>query len=416
MTTGTSKGKARLNFKGLLGPALVAGVAYIDPGNIATNLTAGSRFGYLLVWVLVAATLSAALFQFLAAKLGLATGQSLTALLGGRFKSNAGRIAFWLQAEAVAIATDVAEVLGGAIALTLLTGLPTLVSALVVALVSLVITALRSRAKGEFTGVVIFLLLCATAGFVTIMARSNIDWIQVSGGLLPRFDGTESLLLAASIIGATIMPHAIYAHSALSRDTRETNHGLGLPGKHWSLGRLGVIRLDVAVAMTIAGLGNLAIILFSAANLSGKHGATTLLNAPQLPDSQPGKGIGVVFILALFSSGIASSAVGNYAADEITVGLLKRKVSPLARWLLALVPALGLIAFSPNVTDAVVYSQVVLSFGLPFAIFPLVKLTANRQVMGSFTNPRLVTALGYTIAALLTVLNLVLVFSLFFGA
>jgi len=405
MTTGTSSLRRTLNTKGLIGPALVAGVAYIDPGNIATNLTAGSRYGYLLVWVLVSATLSAALFQFLSAKLGIVTGQSLPAILGARFKSNGTRLAFWAQAEAVAIATDVAEVLGGAIALSLLTQAPLIVSALAVGFISLVINATRAHRKTQFNRVIIFLMLAATLGFAYIMLKSQVLWTGLVQGLVPRISDSSSLLLATGIIGATIMPHAIYAHSSLSKDNTPNLSVLE---------RIRGAKTDVALAMGVAGVGNLAVLVFSAANLFGKGDLATLTGASGLLSAQLGSSMGLLFVVALFASGLASSAVGNFAASEIASGLLKRKIHPVVRWSLALGPALLLIAFTPNVTDAVILSQVVLSFGLPFAIFPLVKLTADSGVMGAFISPRSITVLGYTLASLLTLLNLALVGSVFF--
>lgn len=405
MTTGTSNQRRSLNLKGLIGPAMVAGVAYIDPGNIATNLTAGSKYGYLLVWVLVMATASAALFQYLSAKLGTVTGQSLPALLGIRLNNTPARIAFWLQAEAVAIATDVAEVLGGAIALNLLTHAPLLICALVVAVVSLVITAVRGRGKAEFNGLVIVLLLTATFGFGYIMLTSPVAWGSLAGGMVPKFTDTGSLLLATSIIGATIMPHAIYAHSSLSRDNAvEKSMATRLRG----------IRTDVALAMSLAGLGNLSVLVFSAANLADDPEAT-MQNAAGLLDSHLGAGIGLVFVIALFASGLASSAVGNFAAGEISAGLLRLNIPVLVRWGLALVPALLLITFTQNVTDAIIFSQVVLSFGLPFALFPLVRLTSSKKVMGQHVSAAWVTTLGYALASLLTLLNLWLVASLLIG-
>lgn len=412
MTTGTSSRK-RLNLKGLLGPALVASVAYIDPGNIATNLTAGSEYGYLLVWVVVLATASAALFQFMSAKLGIVTGQSLPALLGGRFKNPRARTLFWLQAEVVAIATDVAEVLGGAIALSLFSHAPLIICAVVVALISLVIAALRSRGRGQFDAVVIVLMLATTFGFSYIMLRSKVDWMGVGQGLLPVFNGTGTLLLASSIIGATIMPHAIYAHSALSRDTFARGGAAVEPD--WRR-RLAGVRADVAIAMGLAGLGNLAVMVFSAANLRGDGIHATMDGAATILDQRVGTGIGLVFVFAMFSSGLASSAVGNYAADEIAQGLMKFKVRPMLRRLMALVPALLIIGFTANATSAIVFSQVVLSFGLPFALFPLVRITSNRKIMGAQVNPARVTVIGYTIAAALSVLNIALVSSLIFGA
>ena len=411
MTTGTSSQPRLRNLKGLLGPALVAGVAYIDPGNIATNLTAGSEYGYLLVWVLALATASAALFQFMSAKLGIATGQSLPGLLGQRFKSPRGRFLFWLQAEAVAIATDVAEVLGGAVALALLTQAPVLLCAVGVALLSLVIAALRSRGKGQFDGVVIALMLLTTFGFTFIMLRSSVHWGAVATGLIPQFDGSRTLLLASSIIGATIMPHAIYAHSSLSRDTLIRGGAAVVTDVKQ---RLFGLRVDVAIAMTLAGLGNLAVLIFSAANLSGVKDIG-LQQAGALLDVRIGAGIGLVFILTMFSSGLASASVGNYAADEISHGLLSLKVHPVLRRLMALVPALVIIAVAQNVTSAIVISQVVLSFGLPFALFPLVRLTSNSSLMGQHVNGKRVRVLGYTIATLLSALNLALMSSLIFG-
>jgi manganese transport protein len=201
------------------------------------------------------------------------------------------------------------------------------------------------------------------------------------------------------------MPHAIYAHSSLSKDNTPNLSVLE---------RIRGAKTDVALAMGVAGVGNLAVLVFSAANLFGKGELATLTGASGLLSAQLGSSIGLLFVVALFASGLASSAVGNFAASEIATGLLKRKIHPVVRWSLALGPALLLIAFTPNVTDAVILSQVVLSFGLPFAIFPLVKLTADSGVMGAFISPRSITVLGYTLAGLLTLLNLALVGSVFF--
>jgi manganese transport protein len=405
MDSRLSKQRKAWRLKAFLGPALVAGVAYIDPGNIATNLTAGSRFGYLLIWVLLLATISAALFQFLSAKLGTVTGKSLPALLGERISSDKLRVAFWIQAEAVAIATDIAEVLGGAIALSVLSRAPLLLCASIVAVISLVITWFRQRGKTQFNNIVILLMLAATVGFSYIMLVSKVDWPDFASGMVPQFNGTSSLLLATSIIGATIMPHAIYAHSSLSRDNAQDQT---------MADRVRALSTDVAIAMILAGLGNIAVMVFSATNLRGAADAT-MESAPALLDKNLGAGVGLIFVLALFSSGLASSVVGNFAAGEISVGLLRRRIPPLVRWLLALAPALLIIAFTANVTDAIVYSQVILSFGLPFALFPLIRLTSSRSVMGEFASSRLVTATGYWLASILTFINIWLVSSLTMG-
>jgi len=286
-----------------------------------------------------------------------------------------------------------------------------LLSAVAVALISLVIAALRTRGKGHFDGIVIVLMLLTTVGFSFIMLRSSVHWTGVVAGLVPQFDGSRTLLLASSIIGATIMPHAIYAHSSLSRDTLARG-GEGVVSEVKK--RLFGLRIDVAIAMTLAGLGNLSVLVFSAANLAGVRDIG-LQQAGALLDVRVGAGIGLVFVLTMFSSGLASASVGNYAADEISDGLLSLRIHPLLRRLMALVPALIVIAVAQNVTSAIVISQVVLSFGLPFALFPLVKLASDRNLMGEHVNSKRIRNLGYGIASLLSLLNIALMSSLIFG-
>lgn len=400
MTTGTFSRRRPL--VGVLGPALVAGVAYLDPGNVATNLAAGSQYGYLLVWVLVGANLAAWLFQFLSAKLGLVTGQSLPRLLGVRIKSVLARRLFWVQAEIVVIATDVAEVVGGAIALKLLTGLPLLFGGLLTSALSLLLVALRRYGNGRFNAVVIGLLLVTAVGFSFGIIGSPVNLNELAGGLIPGVADGNSLMLATSMIGATIMPHAIYAHSSLSRDSA-VGPLAGIPRI------LRLTKLDVTLALVIAGLGNLAILVVAAANLSGSAAELTIARAFELLTQQLGVSAGLVFAVALLASGLASSAVGNYAASEISAGLLRKKMSPLRRWLIAMVPALLILALAPNVTSALIFSQVVLSIGLPFALYPLVRFTACRKLMGSYANQRKTTVVGYGVATILTGLNITMV-------
>lgn len=414
MTTGNSK--TRRPLIGFLGPALVAGVAYLDPGNVATNLAAGSSYKYLLVWVVVGANLAAWLFQFLSAKLGLVTGQSLPRILGQRIQSNWLRRLFWLQAELVVIATDVAEVIGGAIALNLLFDLPLLAGGLVTSALSLLLVAMRARGRGRFNAIIIGLLLVTAVGFSVTVASSHFSWLSVAQGLAPQLTSSDSIMLASAMIGATIMPHAIYAHSSLSRDGRlDLGVDLATGRATGSIPQLlKMTKLDVTLALGIAGIGNLAILIVGAANLSAQPGGITIANAYAQLGAKLGSSIGLVFAIALLASGLASSAVGNYAASELTVGLLRKSFSPLRRWMLAMGPALVILVLAPNVTTALIFSQVVLSLGLPFALFPLVRFTSSKKLMGEYVNGRLTILLGGAVAVALTALNLVLVASAIF--
>jgi len=393
----------------LLGPALVAGVAYLDPGNVATNLTAGAQFGFMLVWVIVLANISAWLVQYLSAKLGVVTGQSLPAVLGKRFKRKSSRIAYWTQAELVAMATDLAEIVGGALALYILFDLPLIFGGLITGAVSLALLALNGsgRVRG-FEFVIIGLVTITSVGFMAGLFVAPPSASDVIGGLVPTFDGDASVLLAVGIVGATIMPHAIYAHSALSRD-RFPN--LYEPGSKERV--LRATKWDVSLAMVIAGAVNLSILLVGAVTLFGQGSTDSILGAHETITLNLGEGIALLFAVALLASGLASSSVGAYAGGEIMAGLLNRKISVLWRRAITLIPALIILLFTTNVTMALVWSQVVLSFGIPFALFPLVKLTASSELMGKYKNSIAVNILGYTIASVLTALNLVLLYLTF---
>ena len=319
----------------LLGPALVAGVAYLDPGNVASNMTAGAQFGYLLVWVVVVGNLVAWLVQYLSAKLGLATGKSLTQILGERITNKWFRRGFWVQAEIVAMATDLAEVVGGAIAFNLLFGFPLLAGGMVMGLLSLLLLSLRDRSGAKsFERVIIALLLVIALGFGTGLAVAPPDPASVLGGLVPRFDGAASVLLAASILGATIMPHAIYAHSALTRD----RFGLVLAGVE--RGKiLKATRVDVTVALIIAGGVNLAILLTAAVSLQGVPGTDTLEGVYAALNNNLGPVIAVLFAVGLLASGLASTSVGAYAGAEIMSGLTDIQIPLLWRRVITLIPA-----------------------------------------------------------------------------
>jgi manganese transport protein len=404
---------ARARLVSLLGPAFVAAIAYVDPGNVAANLTAGARYGYLLVWVLVAANLMAVLVQYLSAKLGVVTGRSLPEVLGGTLRRPA-RLAYWAQAEAVAAATDVAEVIGGAIALYLLFGVPLLAGGIITGVVSLVILSVqRRRGQRVFEGVIASFLLVLTVGFCAGLRFSPPDAGAVLDGLVPRLAGTDSLLLAASMLGATVMPHAIYLHSALARDRRrydaEQRARQGAPRTEVDPRRLlAATRWDVACALVLAGGVNVAMLLVAAANLAGRGGTDTIEGAHAAIGSALGGGVALLFAVGLLASGLASSSVGAYAGAEIMAGLLHVRVPMLARRLVTLIPAIVLLATGVSPTWLLVISQVVLSFGIPFATIPLVVLTRRRSLLGEHRNGAVTQVVAWVVAATIVVLNVVL--------
>ena len=397
----------------LLGPAFVAGVAYLDPGNVASNMTAGARFGYLLVWVVVIGNVMAWLIQYLSAKLGIVTGLSLPETLGRRIRSPWGRRAYWLQAELVAMATDIAEVIGGAVALNLLFGVPLVWGGLATGVVSLALLVLQSRGGARpFEFVVIGLVAIIAIGFAYGVFIAPPDGGAVVGGLLPRFEGTDSVLLAASILGATIMPHAIYAHSALARDRFRSG---GSDAGFGTRRLLRATRWDVTIAMAIAGTVNLCILLLAAANLAGVPGTDSLEGAHAALAQNLGGMVATLFAVGLLASGLASTSVGAYAGADIMHGLLRVRVPLVARRLVTLVPALVILAIGVDPTLALVLSQVVLSFGIPFALIPLVAVTARRDVLGEHRNRPLTTAAGVVASVFLVTLNGILLWLVFTG-
>ncbi|SKC41326.1 manganese transport protein [Krasilnikoviella flava] len=419
----------------LLGPAFVAAIAYVDPGNVAANLTAGARFGYLLVWVLVAANVMAVLVQYLSAKLGVVTGRSLPEVLGERL-SRRGRIAYWVQAEVVAMATDVAEVIGGAIALHLLFGVPLVLGGIITGVVSmLVLTVQQRRGQRVFETVVTSMLAVLTVGFCAGLFFAPPDLGAVLGGLVPRLDGPESVLLAASMLGATVMPHAIYLHSSLARD--RVRHDARVQRRHALAAGAGegegdeavpatpsppvvrrlllATRWDVVAALVLAGGVNIAMLLLAAANLPGRTGTDSIEGAHAAIESSLGPAVAVLFGVGLLASGLASTSVGAYAGAEIMSGLLHVRVSLLTRRLVTLVPAILLLATSISPTWLLVVSQVVLSFGIPFAMIPLVRITRDAGLLGSFRNGLATQVASWAVAAVIVALNVALLWLTFTG-
>lgn len=408
----------------LIGPALVAGVAYLDPGNVASNMTAGAAYGYLLVWVVVLGNVMAWLIQFLSAKLGIVTGRSLPEVLGERIRRPWARRAYWLQAELVAMATDIAEVIGGAVALNLLFGIPLLWGGAITGAVSIALLLLQSRRGPKtFEFVVIGLVAIIAIGFTFGVFVAPPEPGAVVGGLVPRFEDTGSVLLAASILGATIMPHAIYAHSALARDRfAPADPGSRTPAPLEQLRGISTTRLlratkwDVSIAMLIAGTVNLCILLLAAANLAGVDGTDTLEGAYAALQNGIGPVVATLFAVGLLASGLASTSVGAYAGAEIMHGLLRVRIPLLARRLVTLVPALVILGLGVDPTLALILSQVVLSFGIPFALVPLVVLTGQRRTLGAHRNRVLTTAAGIAASAFLIALNGVLLTLVLTGA
>ena len=385
----------------LSGPALVAGVAYLDPGNVATNISAGTHYGYALLWVLILANTVAWLVQYLAAKLGLATNKSLSRIMGERFRTPLSRTLYWLQAQLVAIATDLAEIIGGAIALNLLFGLPLLVGCLLTAGLSTALLYYQAAGKAKVFEIVIIGLIGITAiGFVASMLFAPTS--AASEHVSIDYAGESMMLLALGVLGATIMPHAIYVHSALSSER------LGILGKK-SL--LKVIRIDVTIAMVIAGAVNIALLVIGAKLGSNATNGDAIGSAYEVLGAGS-NGLAAMFALALFASSLASTSVGTYAGDVIMDGLLLKRPLPIyLRQLITLIPALAILTSQIQPTNVLVLSQIFLSFGIPFALFPLIRLTADAKLMKKFVNSRVTTVVGYAIASALSALNLFSIFS-----
>ncbi|MGH3525031.1 MAG: Nramp family divalent metal transporter, partial [Mycobacterium sp.] len=351
------------------------------------------------------ANVMAGLVQYLSAKLGLVTGRSLPEAVGAHTRTPT-RIAYWLQAELVAMATDLAEVVGGAIALHLIFGLSVLLGGVITGVVSMALLAVGDRRGPRvFEQVTGGLLLIIAIGFLASLVVEPPPVADVVAGLLPRFDGSESVLLATAILGATVMPHAVYLHSGLARDRHGQPDG-SVPRRRL----LRVTRWDVGLAMLVAGAVNVAMLVVAAANLAGRDSNGSIEGAHAAVGDALGPTIALFFAIWLLASGLASTSVGAYAGAMIMQGLLRVSVPLLWRRLITLIPALVILAAGLDPSRALVISQVVLSFGIPFALVPLIRLTSDRALMGADTNQRLTTTLGWTVTAVISLLNVVLIY------
>lgn len=394
----------------LLGPAFVAAVAYIDPGNFATNIAGGAKYGFLLVWVIVAANLMAMLVQYLSAKIGIATGKTLPELCREHFPRPVSW-GLWGQAEIVAIATDLAEFVGAAIALNLLFGVPPFAAGLITAVVAFAILALQERGYRKFELAIIGFLAIVFLGFLYDLTQVDVDRAAFAQGLIPSFDGTDSVLLAVGILGATVMPHVVYLHSALTNDRIRPQDD----GERRELLRFQ--RVDVIIAMALAGCINLTMLVVAASlfHNSGNADIDSIEGAHAGFEQLIGGGAALAFAVALLASGLSSSSVGTFAGQVVMQGFINRTIPLFLRRAITMAPALVVLALGLDATDTLVASQVILSFGIPFALVPVILLTRRQDVMGKLVNRRLTTVAASVVAALIIGLNMFLLQQTFFG-
>jgi manganese transport protein len=400
--TGQSRGLRAL--APFLGPAFVAAVAYVDPGNFATNVTSGSRFGYTLLWVVLAANLMAMLIQAMSAKLGIATGMNLPEVCRSRFPAPLN-VVLWLQAEIVAMATDLAEFVGAAIGLNLLFGVPLLAAGLITGVVAFGILGLQARGFRSLEAVIAGLVGTIVLAFAFEVFLARPAPAPLAGGLLiPHFAGGASVLAAAGILGATVMPHVIYLHSALTQHRIVGSNGS-------EKRRIYRFELwDVVIALGIAGLINLAMLATAAAVFNG-HGQGVVLDlqtAARGLGDRLGHHADIFFGLGLLASGLSASSVGTMAGQVVMQGFVRRRIPLFLRRLITMVPALLVLGFGVNPTEALVDSQVVLSFGIPFALVPLLIFCADRGLMQSLANSRVTTITAAVVVASVVLLNAVL--------
>jgi manganese transport protein len=397
-------GGTRLRILPFLGPAFIASIAYIDPGNFATNIAGGSRYGYTLLWVIVASNLMAMLIQTLSAKLGVATGSNLAEVCRDTF-SRPVVIGLWIQAEAIAIATDLAEFLGAALGLHLLFGFGLFPAALVTAVCAFAILGLQRFGFRPLEAVIGTMVLVIGLCYLVELFKAHPD-LGAAGrhAVIPQFAGGGSVLLAVGILGATVMPHVIWLHSALMQDriptrTDEARRRL-----------MGFTRIDVVLAMTLAGLINMAMLVMAASTFfrTGHHHVQSLEGAHRTLEPLLGSAASALFAIALLASGLASSAVGTLAGQVVMQGFLRRRVPIAVRRLVTMAPAFVVIGLGADPTHTLVISQVVLSFGIPFALVPLLRFTSRRDVMGALVNARATTAAAGVVVALIVALNVFL--------
>ncbi len=389
-----------------LGPAFIASVAYMDPGNFATNISAGAKFGYLLLWVVVASNLTAMLIQTLSAKLGIATGANLAEQCRAHFPRPVV-LGMWVLMEVVAMATDLAEFLGAALGFNLLFGMPLWVAGLLTAVATFLILGLENYGFRPLEAVITVMVGVVAVCYLveTLIDRPAWDLVLYHA-VVPKFSGAESVVLAAGILGATVMPHAIFLHSALTQNRIVTRN----VAQQQRVLRFEVV--DVAVAMGAAGLINMAMLIMAAATFfnQGLTSIGTIEEAHRTLQPLLGPAASWVFAISLLAAGLSSASVGTMAGQVIMQGFLHQHIPAWIRRLVTMLPSLIVIAMGFDPTRTLVLSQVVLSFGLPFAIIPLVLFTARREIMGALVNRRLTTLAASLAAGAIVILNLYLLY------
>jgi len=404
------KGRLR-RFLPFLGPAFIASVAYMDPGNFATNIQGGAKFGYMLLWVIMASNLIAMLLQTLSAKLGIATGRNLAEHCREQF-SRPAVFMMWILAEIVAMATDLAEFLGAALGFYLLFGIPLWIAGILTAITTFLILSLERYGFRPLEAVITALVGVIAVSYLveTILDKPPMGEVLMHA-FVPQLSGTESILLAAGILGATVMPHAIFLHSSLTQSRIVVRD----PGKLRRLFRFEIA--DVVIALGIAGLINAAMLIMAASTFhaQGLTSVGTIEEAHKTLEPLLGRAASWVFAISLLASGLSSASVGTMAGQVIMQGFLRRGIPSWIRRLVTMVPSLVVIALGLDPTRTLVVSQVVLSFGLPFAIIPLVLFTRRKDLMGVLVNRRLTTAAAGLTAVLVVALNLYLIYQTFFG-
>lgn len=392
-----------------LGPAFIAAVAYIDPGNFATNITAGSEYGYLLLWVIVASNLMAVLIQSLSAKLGIATGKNLPEVARENF-SKPTTILLWIQAELVIMATDLAEFIGASLGLYLLFDIPMIWAALITAVGSFAILELQRRGVRAFEAGISAMVVMVVLAFAVQLFLAAPNGADVLSGFVPNFDGVDSVLLATGILGATVMPHAIYLHSSLTQNRVKAP----TPAMKKRVFRFEFV--DILIAMFVAGAINMAMLIIAAA-VFHKRGLNIedLDVAYQSFHELLGPVAAISFGLGLLIAGLASSSVGTLSGDVVMQGFINKHIRIYIRRTITMLPPLAIIFFGINATKALIWSQVILSFGIAFALIPLVLFTSNKKIMGELVNHKITTILGWLISTLIVFLNLYLIFQTFFA-
>jgi manganese transport protein len=394
-----------------LGPAFIAAVAYVDPGNFATNIAGGAQFGYLLLWVILVSNLMAMLIQSMSAKLGIATGKNLPEVCRARFPRPVTFL-LWVQAEVIAMATDLAEFIGAALALNLLFGIPLFPAGLLTAVGAFGILELQRRGFRPLEAVIAAMVGVIVVAFAFQMFYAEPEADRVLAGLFtPGFAGTESVLLAAGILGATVMPHVIYLHSALTQRR--------IVGKTEEERRR-IFRfelVDVVIAMAIAGTINASMLIMAAAlfHSAGLTGVGDIDKAFDQLRILEGSTPAILFGVALLASGLSSSSVGTLSGQVVMQGFINRQIPLFLRRLITMAPALVILGIGLNPSRSLVLSQVVLSFGIPFALIPLLIFCRNRNVMGTLVNHKITTAVASVVVTLIVSLNVFLLYQTFFG-